>query len=63
MINDCRFGFTGEFAPRCIIPSEVKCKKTGTIRKIMDYKNEQDLYDLLVDFLHTLYFKYVIFLI
>lgn len=56
-----RFGFSGEYAPRCIIRSEVRCKKTDQIRQIIDYQNEKDLYDLLVDFLHILYFKYALF--
>lgn len=55
--NFFRFGFTGEFAPRCIIRSEIKCKNGNQFRKIADYKNELDLYDMLVDFLHILYFK------
>lgn len=53
----CRFGFAGEPSPRCIIPSEIKCPETGKIRQIYSYKNEADLYALLVDFIHTLYFK------
>ncbi|XP_063912886.1 actin-related protein 10-like [Zophobas morio] len=56
-----KFGFSGEYAPRCIIRSEVRCKKTNTIRRIIDYENEKDLYDLLVDFVHVLYFKYALF--
>jgi actin-related protein 10 len=56
-----KFGFSGEYAPRCIIRSEVCCKKTNTIRRILDYKDEKDLYDLLVDFVHVLYFKYALF--
>lgn len=55
-----RIGFSGEFAPRCITRSEVRCKETGKIRKIFDYDNAQDLYDLLVEFIHVLYFKYVL---
>lgn len=57
---DCfylRLGFSGEFAPRTIIRSEVRCKETGKIRKLFDYENVQDLYDLLVEFIHLLYFK------
>ncbi|XP_974574.2 actin-related protein 10 [Tribolium castaneum] len=56
-----KFGFSGEYAPRCIIRSEVRCKKTNQVRRIFDFKDEQDLYDLLVDFIHTLYFKYALF--
>ncbi|KAB0799199.1 hypothetical protein PPYR_07079 [Photinus pyralis] len=55
-----KLGFSGEFSPRYIIRSEVRCKETGLMRNIRDYKDDQDLYDLLVDFLHSLYFKYVL---
>lgn len=55
-----RFGFSGEFSPRHIIPTSVACKKTKTVRKICDYVNEQDLYDLLVEFIHAIYFKYAL---
>ncbi|KAK9511828.1 hypothetical protein O3M35_000414 [Rhynocoris fuscipes] len=55
-----KFGFVGEFSPRCIIPSEIKCPKTGQIRKISSYKDEADLYTLLVEFIHKLYFKHVL---
>uniref|UniRef100_A0A224XQA8 Putative actin n=1 Tax=Panstrongylus lignarius TaxID=156445 RepID=A0A224XQA8_9HEMI len=55
-----KFGFVGEFSPRCIIPSEIKCPTTGQIRKISSYKDEADLYVLLVEFIHKLYFKYVL---
>lgn len=55
-----KLGFSGEFSPRYIIRSEVRCKETGLMRNIRDYKDDGDLYDVLVDFLHTLYFKYVL---
>lgn len=53
-------GFSGEFAPRCITRSEVRCKQSGQYRKIFDYENAEDLYDLLVEFIHVLYFKCVL---
>lgn len=55
-----KFGFTGEFAPRTIMKSVARCKKTGRLRKIWDYESPEDLYDLLVEFLHTIYFKYAL---
>ncbi|KAK4886444.1 hypothetical protein RN001_002715 [Aquatica leii] len=55
-----KLGFSGEFAPRCIIKSEVLCKESGIMRNIRDYKDKEDLYDLLVDFVHVLYFKYAL---
>lgn len=53
----CRMGFCGEFAPRYIIPSEVTCKTTNKNRKLFDFENAEDLYDLLVQFLSNIYFK------
>lgn len=55
-----KFGFAGEASPRCIVPSEVKNSETGEVRAVLNYKDEEDLYSLLVDFLHMLYFKYVL---
>ncbi|XP_017772679.1 PREDICTED: actin-related protein 10 [Nicrophorus vespilloides] len=55
-----KLGFSGEHAPRCIIRTEVFCKKTHKVRKIYDYEDKYDLYDLLVDFIHILYFKYAL---
>ncbi|KAF4520273.1 hypothetical protein B566_EDAN010741 [Ephemera danica] len=53
-------GFAGEASPRCVIPSEVKCKTTGTVKKVFDYANAEELYHTLVEFIHTLYFKYLL---
>ncbi|ENN82783.1 hypothetical protein YQE_00849, partial [Dendroctonus ponderosae] len=55
-----KFGFTGEFAPRYIIRSEVRCKRTCQIKKLCDYESSQDLYDFLVDFIHMIYFEYAL---
>lgn len=55
-----KFGFTSEFAPRYIFRSEVRCKKTNRIRRLCDYESPQDLHDLLVDFIHMIYFKYAL---
>ncbi|BET01405.1 Hypothetical protein NTJ_14221 [Nesidiocoris tenuis] len=55
-----KFGFVGEYSPRCIIPSEIRCPRTNKVRRIYDYENEQDLYSLLVAFIHKLYFKHVL---
>jgi len=52
-----KFGFVGEFTPRCIIPSEVKSSVDGKVRKVWCYQNEQELYSILVDFIHLLYFQ------
>ncbi|XP_076274002.1 actin-related protein 10 [Rhynchophorus ferrugineus] len=55
-----RFGFTTDFAPRYIIRSEVRCKKTNKLRKICDYDSADDLYDMLVELIHIIYFKYAL---
>lgn len=51
-------GFAGEMGPRYIIASQVKIR-TGQIRKIWDYKNAEDLYEILKEFLKHLYFRHI----
>ncbi|KAL3267076.1 hypothetical protein HHI36_011216 [Cryptolaemus montrouzieri] len=53
-----KFGFTSEPAPRSIYRTQVKSK--GQIRELWDYRDAQDLYDMLVDFFHDIYFKYAL---
>ncbi|XP_044728651.1 actin-related protein 10 [Chrysoperla carnea] len=55
-----KFGFAGEFSPRCIIPSEIKMPSTGIVRKIADYQDKDDLFDILVEFVFMLYTKYAL---
>ncbi|KAJ8976654.1 hypothetical protein NQ317_010369 [Molorchus minor] len=55
-----KFGFTGEFAPRNIIKSEVRSRKNGQLKRIWDFESPEELYDLLVEFVHTIYFKYAL---
>ncbi|XP_055625940.1 actin-related protein 10 [Toxorhynchites rutilus septentrionalis] len=61
-----KLGFAGEPNPRSIIPSEVldhKAKsagKTAANKKLFDFANESELYDQLVEFLKTIFFKYVL---
>ncbi|XP_011863461.1 PREDICTED: actin-related protein 10-like [Vollenhovia emeryi] len=55
-----KFGYAGEATPRGIIRTEVRCSESKKTRKIVDYKDTEDLYQLLVDFLHLLFFKYVV---
>ncbi|XP_014238646.1 actin-related protein 10 [Trichogramma pretiosum] len=52
-----KFGFVSEAAPRGIVRSEIKCPNTDTIRNIFSYKDQNDLYELLVEFLHSIFFK------
>ncbi|XP_014274198.1 actin-related protein 10 [Halyomorpha halys] len=55
-----KFGFAGEFSPRCIIPTQVICPSTGKLRWVFDYEDEADLYALLVTFIHKLYFRHAL---
>jgi len=54
-----RFGFAGESGPRCIVRTEVKCPETKQVKKVANYTSKEDLYDLLVEFIHILYFRYI----
>ncbi|XP_046384525.1 actin-related protein 10 [Ischnura elegans] len=53
-------GFAGENAPRCIIPSKAKIQDSGEERMINSYRDEEDLYNLLLHFIHYLYFKHLL---
>ncbi|KAF3429089.1 hypothetical protein E2986_06596 [Frieseomelitta varia] len=55
-----KFGYAGEPTPRGIIRTEIKCPDTKKLRRIYDYKDTEDLYQLLVEFLHALFFKHVV---
>lgn len=52
-----RFGYAGEASPRGIIRTEVRCPESKKIRRIIDHTDVEDLYQLLVEFLHLLFFK------
>ncbi|XP_021913743.1 actin-related protein 10 isoform X2 [Zootermopsis nevadensis] len=55
-----KFGFAGESGPRCIIQTEVKCPETKQVKKVLHYSSKEDLYDLLVEFIHNLYFRHLL---
>lgn len=61
-----KLGFAGESHPRSIIPSEVldhrtrSSSQTTPNKKLFDYASESELYDQLVEFLKTIFFKYVL---
>nr|XP_018896252.1 PREDICTED: actin-related protein 10 [Bemisia tabaci] len=55
-----KFGFIGEPSPRCIIPSEVTLSDTNETRKLFSYTSEEDLYYLLVELIHALYYKFAL---
>ncbi|KAK4328681.1 hypothetical protein Pmani_000928 [Petrolisthes manimaculis] len=50
-------GFAGEYGPRVITKSEVKCRETGKMVPVFNYKGEDELRHHLVDFIHKLYFR------
>ncbi|KAK2580324.1 hypothetical protein KPH14_001222 [Odynerus spinipes] len=54
-----KFGYAGETTPRGIIRTEIKCTESKKIRKVFDYEDTEDLYQLLVEFLHLLFFRHV----
>ncbi|XP_076346657.1 actin-related protein 10-like [Tachypleus tridentatus] len=53
-------GFAREAGPRWIIPSQVKNSHTGKLSNLWDFKDRQELYFILKEFLHMLYFKYLV---
>ncbi|CAG9557922.1 unnamed protein product [Danaus chrysippus] len=55
-----KFGFTGEAAPRCIIPSSFWSPDEKRYKRVYDYKDEDELYENLVHMLHLLYFRHVL---
>ncbi|XP_046624515.1 actin-related protein 10 [Neodiprion virginianus] len=55
-----KYGYAGESVPRGIIKTEVKCPESGKIRKVFSYEDSQDLYQLLVEFIHLLFFRHVV---
>ncbi|XP_011301168.1 actin-related protein 10 [Fopius arisanus] len=55
-----KFGYAGEATPRGITKTEIKCTETKKIRPIFKYNSVDDLYQLLVEFLHAIFFKHVV---
>ncbi|XP_064620683.1 actin-related protein 10-like [Lineus longissimus] len=53
-------GFAGENGPRCILPSELVRPKTGQLVKIIDFIDKEELYDVLVEYLHKIYFRHLL---
>lgn len=52
--------FAGEFGPWAIVPSKVKLSKTKKDVNVWDYSSEDELYDILVEYFHVLYFKHLL---
>ncbi|KAK3918757.1 Actin-related protein 10 [Frankliniella fusca] len=55
-----KVGFAGEAGPRSIVPSEVRSLKDGRTRKVFDAVKADDQYNLLVEFIHNLYFRHLL---
>uniref|UniRef100_U5EI79 Putative actin-related protein 10 n=1 Tax=Corethrella appendiculata TaxID=1370023 RepID=U5EI79_9DIPT len=55
-----KLGFAGESYPRIIIPSDITNCEHQTTKKVYDYDNEDQLYDQLVEFIKTIFFKYIL---
>ncbi|XP_044581477.1 actin-related protein 10, partial [Cotesia glomerata] len=55
-----KFGYAGEGTPRGIVRTEVKCPDTKQMRKIYKYIDTDDLYQLLVEFFHVIFFRHVV---
>jgi len=60
-----KLGFAGEFSPRFIIPTEVPTKQLGgggekEGEKLHRYNNALELKEKLKEFIHAIYFKYLL---
>ncbi|XP_071038854.1 actin-related protein 10 [Parasteatoda tepidariorum] len=54
-----KIGFARETGPRYIIPSEVKHPQNRNVVKVWEYESDKELFIILKEFLHTLYFRYL----
>ncbi|KAG8194281.1 hypothetical protein JTE90_004513 [Oedothorax gibbosus] len=54
-----KIGFAREIGPRFIIPTEVPHPQTGKVTKIWNYQTQEELFIVLKEFIHRLYFKYL----
>ncbi|XP_032582533.1 actin-related protein 10 [Drosophila sechellia] len=55
-----KLGFAAEAYPRKIMPTEVVMTTTGIRKRLFDYETPEELYDQLVDFLQTIFFKHLL---
>ncbi|XP_075157327.1 actin-related protein 10 [Haematobia irritans] len=55
-----KFGFAAEAYPRKILPTEVILSSNGKTKNLFDYEDKQEFYDQMVDFLQTIFFKYLL---
>ncbi|KAH8298597.1 hypothetical protein KR018_003687 [Drosophila ironensis] len=52
-----KLGFAAEPYPRKIMPTQVVLTTTGATKPLLDYATPEQLYDQLVDFLQSIFFK------
>ncbi|KAH8421458.1 hypothetical protein KR009_008315 [Drosophila setifemur] len=55
-----KLGFAAEPYPRKIMPTDVVLTTTGATKSLFDYETTEELYDLVVDFLQTIFFKHLL---
>lgn len=55
-----KVGFAGEFGPWAFVSSKVKLSKTKKEVFVWDYSSEEELFNILVEFFHLLYFKHLL---
>ncbi|XP_013108584.1 actin-related protein 10 [Stomoxys calcitrans] len=55
-----KFGFAAEAYPRKILPTEVILSSNGKTKNLFDYEDKLEFYDQMVDFLQTIFFKYLL---
>ncbi|XP_030569575.1 actin-related protein 10 [Drosophila novamexicana] len=55
-----KLGFAAEAYPRKIIPTTVVLTTTGVTKRLFDYVGTEQLYDQIVDFLQTIFFKHLL---
>lgn len=54
-------GFAGESGPRCIVPSQVKRPRSSEVTKLfISNVSDDQLYNILVDFVHFMYFRHLL---
>lgn len=55
-----KYGIFGAFQPKGFVKSEIKHPQTNEQRNLYDYKNADDLYALLIEFIRKIFFKYFV---
>uniref|UniRef100_A0A8D8LT25 Actin-related protein 10 n=1 Tax=Cacopsylla melanoneura TaxID=428564 RepID=A0A8D8LT25_9HEMI len=55
-----KYGIFGSFQPKGFVMSQVKDPHTGKVRCLYDYKDADDLYAMLIEFIRKIFFKYFV---